>query len=354
MTRVVKLKHVAAEDVKNAIQSLMPPDRDIVVYPDPVNGDTLIITDIASNVRKILDIIREIDVSKYANQYFQIFPIKYADLTELVHDLNQILTIQDATQAPESEPQVQQQDAQQPTQQAEATPIVSPGTRTRLYPIVRLNALVVSTNNPEVITLVRKWIDILDQPPIQGYVEPSSPYVQINHFYPVQYAKAEDLAPLLADVYDETIQTPQPPDQQDQQDQQNQQNQEIPQPQQPSQTNQQDVPAPEFIPDPKTNTIIIKATDQQYADIKQLLDKLDQRPLQVLIDVIIAEVTLDDTEILGVRWMLESQDQVTVGGETNSVNATAETVFDNVLPEGAEGFTYVMTAPGRFYPNCEP
>lgn len=360
VTRVVKLRHVRAEDVKTAIQSLMPPDRDIMVYPDPVNGDTLIITDIASNVRKILDIIREIDVSKYASQYFRIFPIRYADLTELVHDLNQILTLQETPQAVEPNQPDQQapdQQTQQPTPPTEVTALVPPGTRTRLYPIARLNALVVSTNNLEVVNLVSKWIDILDQPPIQGYTEPSSPNVQINHFYPVQYAKAEELAPLLAKVYDETIETPPTPDQQDQQnqqdqpDQQNQQNQQVPQPQQPSsqtQRNPSDAPSPEFIPDPKTNTIIIRATDKQYADIKQLLDKLDQRPLQVLIDVIIAEVSLDDTEILGVRWMLHGQDQVTVGGETNSVNATSETVFNSVLPENAEGFTYVVTAPGRF------
>lgn len=345
VTRVVKLKHVHAEDVKEAIQSLMPPERDIVVYPDPVNGDTLIITDITSNVRKILDIIREIDVSKYADQYFQIFPIKYADLTELVHDLNQILSIQEITQ-PQAQQTPQPQDAQQPTPSAEVTPIVSPGTRTRLYPIARMNALVVSTNNPEVINLVNKWIDILDQPPIQGITQMAAPNERINHVYPVQYAKAEELAPLLAQVYDEFIEQPEQPEQEDE-DQENQQDQPIPQPQQPDQTNQQAIP-PEFIHDPTSNTIIIRATNLQYAEIKQLLEELDQRPLQVLIDVIIAEVTLDDTEILGVRWMLEGQDQVTIGGETNSVNSTTETVFNSVLPEGAEGFTYVMTAPGRF------
>jgi general secretion pathway protein D len=74
-------------------------------------------------------------------------------------------------------------------------------------------------------------------------------------------------------------------------------------------------PPPEFIYDTKSNSIIIRATETQYADIKQLLEKMDQRPLQVLIDVIIAEVTLDDSELLGVRWALESQDQITIGGE---------------------------------------
>ncbi|GAK57687.1 GspD2 protein [Candidatus Vecturithrix granuli] len=338
VTRIVKLKHVRAEDVKNAIQSLMPSDKEIVVYPDAAKGDTLIITDIASNMAKILDLIKEIDVSKYDNQYFQIFPIEYADLSELIHDLNQILSLQeDAFAEPTVQP-AQPADGQQ--DQFPSTTIVSPGTRTRIHPITRLNALVVSTNNPEVITLVRKWIDILDQPQIQGFAATASPNERINHVYVVQYAKAEELAPLLAQVYDEVIEPAQPPTDQDQ-DQQQQPSAQAP-------TTEETGPPPEFIFDAKSNSIIIRSTETQYADIKKLLEKLDQRPLQVLIDVIIAEVTLDDSEILGVRGMLVSQDQVTIGNETNSVNSTAETVFNNVLPEGAEGFTYAVTAPGRF------
>jgi general secretion pathway protein D len=42
--------------------------------------------------------------------------------------------------------------------------------------------------------------------------------------------------------------------------------------------------------------------------------------------------------------MLQSEGQLTIGGETNAVNATAETDF----PIGGDGFTYVINAPGRF------
>ncbi len=340
ITRIVKLKHVRAEDVKSAIQSLMPSDKEIVVYPDAVKGDTLIITDIAANITKILELIKEIDVSKYDNQFFQIFPIEYANLSELIHDLNQILSLQeDALSPPPAQP-AQPADEQETSQQEPISSIVSPGTRTRIHPITRLNALVVSTNNPEVIALVRKWIDILDRPAILGVAATASPNERINHVYVVQYAKAEELAPLLAQVYDEIIQPVQLPTDEDQDEDQ-------PPPTQAAITGETG-PPPEFIHDTKSNSIIIRSTEAQYADIKQLLEKLDQRPLQVLIDVIIAEVTLDDSELLGVRWALESQDQITIGGETNSISSTAGTVFDDVMPEGAQGFTYIATAPGRF------
>ncbi len=103
---------------------------------------------------------------------------------------------------------------------------------------------------------------------------------------------------------------------------------------------------PVFIEDPFTNTIIIRSTPMQYAQILSLLEQLDQRPLQVLIDVIIAEVTLTDSDVFGVRGMLQGQDQLTIGGETNTVNATAETVFPGIA--GGTGFNYAVNASGRF------
>ncbi len=333
ITQIVKLQHIEAQKVKDALSPMT--SANIIDFSDPEKGDTLIITDLASNVRKILAVIKEIDVSKYANRYFQLFPITHADLLDLVNDLNQILSLQEI-----AEPTPVAQPTPTPSETPEAiSALVSPDTKTRLYPILRLNALAVSTNNPEVIALVKKWIDILDQPSARGSDAgaKAGKGVLINHVYYVRYAKADELAPLLAQVYDDQITQPE----------------EAPEeaPEEVLEEVQQQVTgdqAPEFIPERTTNSIIIRATDSQYAEILQLLEKLDHRPLQVLIDVIIAEILLDDSETLGVRGLLLGQDQVTAGGETNSIESTAETVFDSVSPDGAQGFLYTMAAPGRF------
>ncbi len=347
ITRIVKLQHVRAKAVKDALKALAPEGKDFVSYPDD-NGNTLIITDTAANVRKVLDILDEIDVSQYTGQYIEIFPIQHADLTELIHELNQILSLQEETLPAVTPSQPAQQPAQQQEREAvqpEESVLVPPGTRTRLYPISRLNALVVSTNNREVIELVKKWIAILDQPATQeGLLEEDAFDDGSPYLYFVKYAKAEDLSYLLAQVYEEEYQQQQP------QQQPQQENQEQPQQQQ-----EQVPPLPEpdegdpiFIPDKKSNTIIIKASPEQYADIMKLVEKLDQRPLQVLIDVIIAEVTWDDSEILGVRGMMMGQEQMTTGGGTTSVETTGETIFGSVAPENAEGFLYTVNAPGWF------
>ena len=328
ITQIVKLKYVRAEDVKKSLQSLVPPEREIIVYPDSEDGDTLIVTDIASNVRKILSIIKEIDVSKYANRYFEIFPIKHANLSDLVNDLGQILSLQQLTTVSESteqQPETPEPPETEPEAEEPITPVVSPGTRTKLYPILRLNALVVSTNNAEVITLVRKWLDILDQPSVEKIEEERIDSEPMTHVYHVQYAKAEDLAQTLAKLY-ENQQPAQDPD--------------APQ--------SVDADAPVFIADPSTNFLVIKSTLFQYAQIQDLLKEIDRRPLQVLIDVMIAEVSLLDTDIFGVQGMLLGQDQVTVGGETNSVNSTMETLFTNVFPDDGQGFRFALAAAGRF------
>lgn len=327
VTQIVKLKYVKGRDVKAALQELT--SSDIIIYPDE-NGNTLIITDLASNVRKLLDIIQEMDISQYANRYVEIFPIEHADLGELVDDLYQILAIPGAAgsldqmaappEAPEAEPE-----AGEEAEPAAARPVVTPGTETSIYPITRMNALMVSTNNPEVLALVRKWVNILDQRSVKDIEEEAAPTERTNYVYSFKYSKAEDLVPILVSLYESVAQE-----------------QEEGEGQQPTEEEQ----PPVFIEDTTTNSLIIRATPTQYAHVASLLEKLDQRPLQVLIDVIIAEVTLSDSDVFGVRGMLQGQDQVTIGGETNTVNATMETEFPGVA--GGDGFSYVVTAAGRF------
>ncbi len=68
------------------------------------------------------------------------------------------------------------------------------------------------------------------------------------------------------------------------------------------------------------NAIIIKASPGDYLAILETLKKLDIPPKQVLIEVLIAEVTLDSTTRYGIEWLLKgsSGNVKGVGGFTNS------------------------------------
>jgi len=56
------------------------------------------------------------------------------------------------------------------------------------------------------------------------------------------------------------------------------------------------------VADPNTNSLIISAPPEYALLMKQLVEQLDQAPPQVLIEAIVAEVTLDAERKLGLEW----------------------------------------------------
>ena len=65
--------------------------------------------------------------------------------------------------------------------------------------------------------------------------------------------------------------------------------------------------------DETTNAILTRCTGTDYKKVEKIIGKLDIYPKQVLIEVIIAEVQLDDTTKLGVEWqaLFDFTDDVT-------------------------------------------
>jgi len=59
------------------------------------------------------------------------------------------------------------------------------------------------------------------------------------------------------------------------------------------------------VPEPVSNSLILSATPRYFEEIEELIEDLDAQPPQVMIQVLIAEVDLDDTEELGVELGLQ-------------------------------------------------
>jgi len=57
-----------------------------------------------------------------------------------------------------------------------------------------------------------------------------------------------------------------------------------------------------IVADPATNSLIVYGTAQEFQNIKNILKDLDAIPRQVLLDVMVAEVTLSDNQSLGVDY----------------------------------------------------
>jgi type II secretory pathway component GspD/PulD (secretin) len=74
-----------------------------------------------------------------------------------------------------------------------------------------------------------------------------------------------------------------------------------------------------IVPDPRTNALLIRALPEDYETLRQAIQALDARPLQVLIEVLIAEVRRNSQRGLGVSLLVpdnhDSETGVTFGGE---------------------------------------
>jgi type II secretion system protein D len=61
-----------------------------------------------------------------------------------------------------------------------------------------------------------------------------------------------------------------------------------------------------IVAEPVSNTLLLSASPRYFDKFKALIEQLDQPMSQVLIQVVLAEVTLDKTSELGVEWAMQS------------------------------------------------
>lgn len=59
------------------------------------------------------------------------------------------------------------------------------------------------------------------------------------------------------------------------------------------------------VPEPVSNSLVVSATPRFFDEIEQLVEDLDRRPPMVMIQVLIAEVTLNNTDELGIELGLQ-------------------------------------------------
>ena len=101
-------------------------------------------------------------------------------------------------------------------------------------------------------------------------------------------------------------------------------------------------------PEPVTNSILINATEYWFEDIMRMLQRLDAEPLQVSIEVLIAEVTLNNTEEFGVEIGLQTplvfQRSIIPTSGTTSITAGGTTVSSTASQYAYPGTQFNTTA----------
>lgn len=100
-----------------------------------------------------------------------------------------------------------------------------------------------------------------------------------------------------------------------------------------------------IVSDRATNALVIRTTGPNYDILKETIEKLDIMPKQVLIEVLIAEISLDERTEWGLDFILQGRDQFGVNG----VSGTVEGQFGpgKLDVDATPGIRYGVIQPGR-------
>ena len=102
-----------------------------------------------------------------------------------------------------------------------------------------------------------------------------------------------------------------------------------------------------FVVDATTNAILVRCVGSDYRIIKGVIEKLDIFPRQVLIEVLIAEINLDETNKLGVEW----QHIFDLGGSatgTLGIDSSMGIINTSATVPIGSGLSYVIGNTERF------
>jgi general secretion pathway protein D len=89
-------------------------------------------------------------------------------------------------------------------------------------------------------------------------------------------------------------------------------------------------PSGRIVTDPARNAIIFQGSAEEFAQLRPLIESLDQAPREAIIEATVAEVTLADNDTLGAEWVA-------------SLGARPNEILQNVMTGiGTAGFTFTV------------
>lgn len=183
-----------------------------------------------------------------------------------------------------------------------------PGTNLiKFVPNERLNSVLVITSRPQYLARAEAWIRQLDRL--------ASTSEQQLFVYAIQNRSAQEMAKVLQSVLsgksaDPLASTPSvSPDLQNSEIASDPANP-APAPSAPgdSGASAAQVGGASVVADIENNALLISTTARNYERIERILQQIDVLPTQVMLEAVIAEVTLNDELKFGVRWFFENGD----------------------------------------------
>ncbi len=251
VTQLIQLKYADPSEIRRLFTPLVSKSSVVLAYP-PTN--TLIVTDVSSNISRLLKILKTIDTPGIGRE-LTVLPLKYADPGDLVKILESIFRRR--TKPKRGEP-------------AEAA---------RFVPDERTGSIILLASEVQTAK-IKSLVALLDKEAPQGNE-------RIRVYY-LENASAEDLAKVLQDV-----------------------------PKKKAGRTKGKRPAAvsgdvKIIADKATNSLIITAKKEDYLVLEDIIRKLDIPRAMVYIEALIMEVNVDKDFRLGTEWIVG--DTVNVAG----------------------------------------
>jgi general secretion pathway protein D len=303
-TQIFRLNFESANNLVPILRPLISPNNTINANP---GNNSLVITDYADNLRRMARIIAAMDVSNAAD--VEVLPLRHAiavDLAPLVLRL------------------VESSGAAAVAGQADTS------FKTTLIAEPRSNTLILRAANPARAALVKSLVDKLDQPGASG----SNGAAGNIYVVYLKNADATKLAATLRAAMTGEVRTATAPTAT------------------PaaaaagsslSAASSAVTSGGQIQADPATNALIITAPEPQYRQLRAVIDKLDGRRAQVLVESLIVEVNTDRAAEFGIQWQgaLGKNGDGVIGLLGTNFGAGGKNII-NLATQGASG----AVAPG--------
>lgn len=300
ITQIVPLEYIVPQGIIPTLRGFMTRAGFVVA---PNDAHALVITEQASNMERLLSIVKMFDVPVFAGKALKFYDIKYADVKGLAKELEEV---------------------------ARSLGAVTKGTRAEISftPFVESNRLLVATRSPELLSSLDFWIQNVDVR--------SEERVTKLYIYKLQHQKATEIMPVLTELYSEKISgqavpsrtgaTTTPPTEE------RRRGERVEKTQEGAVVKEQPM---RIIADESTNSLIIKALPADYQEIRSIIEALDASPQQVLIEVVIAEVSLTKSMEEGVELFLRNKIKTTGTGDVIERISGKEIAISNPVSAGA-------------------
>jgi general secretion pathway protein D len=281
VTQLIPLKYANPEDIQRVLSGLISKSSLIVSYAPT---GMLIITDVLSNIKRLLEIVDALDVEG-TNEVISLIPLEHAGAESMAKSLTSIFKTT----------------ATRTAKDTSASMVIVSDART--------NSIIILAS--EVDTLrIKELIKLLDKEAPKGEGD--------IHVYYLQNANAEELAKVLTAIPKEKTTTTTAPS---------------------AETTvvlSKDV---QIIPDKATNSIIITASKDDYRALEDIIQKLDIVRKMVYIEALIMEVSMSKQFELGVEWYGGKPAGELAGkdiGVFGSSNAGGASILPSINPDTLE------------------